>query len=441
MNSRVVAAKILLRVIYQGESLTDALQHASVHVLSPRDQAWVRNVCFGSIRWHGRLGAVLRELLAKPLKKADKDVECLLRIGLYQLIYQRTPDHAAVNETVTAAKKLKKAWAGRLINAVLRGFLREQAAILQAIDEIETARYSFPPWLSERLKQAWPTQWQAIMQASNTQAPMVLRVNQRQFSRADYLAELQKAGLAATTAEYTEAGIVLEQAVPVFELPGFAAGAVSVQDGAAQLAAQLLPCEPGQRVLDACSAPGGKTCHLLERYNDLELIALDSSERRLEQVAENLQRLQLSAEIVVGDAADPDSWWDGQPFDRILLDAPCSATGVIRRHPDIKILRKGRDIAELQKEQQAILHAGWHMLKPGGLLLYATCSILPEENEQQIKRFLQQTATAEQQTLAVFTSEDNQSSVSSALVGQQILPGAAGMDGFYYALLRKTTQE
>lgn len=441
MNSRVIAAKILLRVIYQGESLTDVLQHASVSTLSSRDQAWVRNVCFGSIRWHGRLGAVLRELLAKPLKKADKDVECLLRIGLYQLIYQRTPDHAAVNETVTAAKKLKKAWASRLINAVLRGFLREQVTILEAIDEVETAQYSFPPWLSERLKQAWPEHWQTIMQVSNTQAPMVLRVNQRQFSRDEYLAELQKAGLAATAAEYTEAGIVLNQAVPVFELPGFAEGAVSVQDGAAQLAAQLLPCEPGQRVLDACSAPGGKACHLLERYDDLELIALDSSERRLEQVTENLQRLQLTAKIVAGDAADPDSWWDGNPFDRILLDAPCSATGVIRRHPDIKILRKGRDIAELQKEQQSILQAAWKMLKPGGLLLYATCSILPEENEQQITAFLQNTATAELQTLQVFTPEDTQSPANLATVGRQILPGDAGMDGFYYALLRKTTQE
>ncbi|MEZ5537243.1 MAG: 16S rRNA (cytosine(967)-C(5))-methyltransferase RsmB [Thiolinea sp.] len=435
MNSRVVAAKALLRVVYQGESLTDVLQHPAVHGLSPRDQAWVRNVCFGSIRWHGRLGAVLRQLLAKPLKKADKDIECLLRIGLYQLIYQRTPDHAAVNETVTAARKLKKAWASRLINGVLRGFLREKESVLQEIDQLETARYSFPPWLSERLRNAWPDDWQAIMLASNEQAPMTLRVNQRQFSRDGYLEILAKAGFAAAVAEYTDAGIVLEQAVPVYELPGFAEGAVSVQDGAAQRAAQLLPCEPGQRVLDACAAPGGKTCHLLERYEGIELTALDNSEKRLHQVRENLQRLQLSAVVMTADAADPASWWDGRPFDRILLDAPCSATGVIRRHPDIKLLRKDRDIVVLQQLQQEILAATWKVLKPGGLLLYATCSVLPEENEQQIDAFLRNTESAELQAIT------QQIARNFAETGQQMLPGDAGMDGFYYALLRKTAQE
>lgn len=435
MNSRVVAAKALLRVLYQGESLTDVLQHPAVSALSQRDQAWVRNVCFGSIRWHGRLGAVLREMLSKPLKKADKDIECLLRIGLYQLIYQRTPDHAAVNETVTAARSLKKAWASRLINGVLRGFLREKAAVLEKIDQLETARYSFPPWLSERLKQAWPEHWQAIMQAGNEQAPMTLRVNQRRFSRAEYLAILHEAGIAAGVAEYTDAGIVLEQALPVYDLPGFADGAVSVQDGAAQRAAELLACAPGQRVLDACAAPGGKTCHLLERYGDIELTALDSSEKRLQQVRENLQRLKLSAVVICADAADPDSWWDGQLFDRILLDAPCSATGVIRRHPDIKLLRKNTDIAALQQLQQEILSAAWKMLKPGGLLLYATCSVLPEENELQIRSFLQHTDSAGLQTIG------QQVGQNLADIGQQILPGYAGMDGFYYALLSKAAQE
>lgn len=435
MNSRVVAAKALLRVLYQGESLTDVLQHAAVNALSVRDQAWVRNVCFGSIRWHGRLGAVLRQMLAKPLKKADKDIECLLRIGLYQLIYQRTPDHAAVNETVTAARQLKKVWASRLINGVLRGFLRQKEAVLEEIDQLETARYSFPPWLSGRLKQAWPEHSQAIMEASNQQAPMTLRVNQQMYSRNEYRAQLESAGISSTMAKYTENGIVLEQAIPVYELPGFVEGAVSVQDGAAQRAAELLLCEPGQRVLDACAAPGGKTCHLLERYAGVKLVALDSSEQRLRQVTENLQRLKLSAEVIHADAADPDSWWDGRLFDRILLDAPCSATGVIRRHPDIKILRKERDIDALQQQQQTILAAVWKMLKPGGLLLYATCSVLPEENEQQVKQFLLNNADV---TLDVMEQAIGQ---NCAEVGQQILPGYAGMDGFYYALLRKTTQE
>ncbi|PID99859.1 MAG: 16S rRNA (cytosine(967)-C(5))-methyltransferase [Thiothrix nivea] len=435
MNSRVVAARVLLRVTYQGESLTAALQHPSINKLAQRDQAWVRNVCFGSIRWHGRLGAVLRQLLVKPLKKVDKDIECLLRIGLYQLIYQRTPDHAAVNETVNAARSLKKAWAGRLINGVLRGFLRRKDEVLAEADQLETARYSFPPWLSERLKQAWPGHWETILQASNIPAPMTLRVNQLRFSREEYQALLAKAGISSTFAAYTDHGLVLEQAVPVDELPGFAKGAVSVQDAAAQRATALLPCKPGQRVLDACAAPGGKTCHLLECYPGIELLALDSSEQRLQQVTENLQRLRLSARLVAVDAADLAGWWDGCLFDRILLDAPCSATGVIRRHPDIKLLRKERDITALQQQQQAILNAVWKVLKPGGLLLYATCSILPEENEQQIRAFVQQTATAELQPIEQLTGHN------PVDIGQQVFPGEAGMDGFYYALLRKTIQE
>nr|CAA6829110.1 MAG: Ribosomal RNA small subunit methyltransferase B (EC [uncultured Thiotrichaceae bacterium] len=289
--------------------------------------------------------------------------------------------------------------------------------------------------MSDRLKAAWPDQWESIMAASNTQAPMVLRVNQRMHQRDEYLALLKEAGFKAIAAEHTESGIVLEQAVPVFDLPGFSEGAVSVQDSAAQLAAELLSCEPGNKVLDACSAPGGKACHLLERYDDLKLIALDSSERRLEQVKENLERLKVSASIVTGDASDPKSWWGGEKFDRILLDAPCSATGVIRRHPDIKILRKEQDIASLQLEQAAILKAVWKMLKPGGLLLYATCSILPEENELQIKAFLQGAGSAE---LLEFEQKGSQ---RLSVIGQQILPGDMGMDGFYYALLRKITQE
>lgn len=424
----------LQRVIYRGESLTDVLQHPSINKLSIRDQSWVRNLCFGSLRWHGRLGAILREMLTKPLKQADKDIECLLRLGLYQLLYQRTPDHAAVNETVAATRKIKKAWAGALINGVLRRFLREQEAVLNRIDQVETAQYSFPPWLAERLKTAWPNDWQQIMLASNQQAPMVLRVNQRKISRENYQTKLQSNSLLASEIDTVPSALVLQQARPVSELPGFNAGEVAVQDSAAQLAAMLLNCKKGQRVLDACAAPGGKTCHLLECYDELELVALDSSPKRLQQVSENLHRLNLSAKLEVADAASTAQWWDGHFFDRILLDAPCSATGVIRRHPDIKLLRKDKDIANLQQQQQALLIALWQTLRPGGLLLYATCSILPEENSQQVAAFLAATPDAEHQPI-----EANWGHKLS--VGRQILPGDQGMDGFYYALLKKTMPE
>ncbi len=434
MNSRVVAMRVLQRVIYQGESLTDVLQHASIDNLSARDQAWVRNLCFGSLRWHGRLGAILREMLTKPLKKADRDIECLLRLGLYQLLYQRTPDHAAVNETVAATRKLKKAWAGALINGVLRRFIREKEAVLAKIDQVETAQYSFPPWLTERLKTAWPDDWQRIMQASNQRAPMALRVNQRKVSRTAYKEKLQSHSLAANEISSIPSALVLEQAKPVSDLPGFSDGEIAVQDSAAQLAATLLRCEQGQLVLDACAAPGGKACHLLECYDQLELVALDSSSKRLQQVSENLQRLNLSATLKVADAGDTATWWDGRLFDRILLDAPCSATGVIRRHPDIKLLRKDKDIAHLQQQQQALLTALWQLLQPDGLMLYATCSILPDENSQQITEFLATTPDSEHQQIEADWGHKQP-------VGRQILPGEQGMDGFYYALLKKTMPE
>ena len=434
MSSRATAARSLQRVIYQGESLTEVLQHKSIQALSTQDQAWVRNVCFGSLRWHGRLGALLRELLAKPLKKADKDIECLLRIGLYQLIYQRTPDHAAVNETVAAAKKLRKHWAGGLINGVLRSYLRNKSSLLTAIDQVETARYSFPPWLSDRIKQAWPQQWESVLSASNVQAPLILRVNSTKISRGAYLQQLLSKGIQASEHELVDSALVLDQAVGVEELPGFAEGLVSVQDAGAQLAAFLLPCETGQRVLDACAAPGGKTCHLLEQYDELDVLAIDSSAGRLQQVTENLERLQLKAELQAVDAAAITEWWDGQPFDRILLDAPCSATGVIRRHPDIKLLRKNADIPNLQQEQLKLIRTLWDVLQPGGLLLYATCSILPEENNKLVEAFLSHTADAKVKPLMADWGY-------GLSVGRQILPGDYGMDGFYYVLLEKLAPE
>lgn len=430
MNTRAIAARALQRVSYQSESLTEVLQHSSIQNLTARDQAWVRHVCFGAVRWHGRLGAILRELLDKSIKAADKDIECLLRLGLYQIIYQRTPDHAAVSETVQATKALKKAWAGSLINGVLRRFLREQEAILAKADQVESAQYSFPTWLADRLKQAWPEDWQTIMRASNEHPPLSLRINALVSSREQYLERLQQAEINAEPWLQTEMGIHLPEALMVTDLPNFAQGAFSVQDAAAQQAALLLDCQANMRVLDACAAPGGKTCHLLERYPHIDLWALDNSAKRTQQVYENLTRLNLKAAVKVADAGDLTAWWDGQSFDRILLDAPCSATGVIRRHPDIKLLRKKTDIVTLQQQQARLLQALWQVLKPGGRLLYATCSILPEENNLQVEQFLKIQPDAQAKQI-----EANWGRALS--VGRQILPGEQGMDGFYYALLEK----
>ena len=430
MSARATAAQCLQRVIYEGESLTEVLQDPAVANLNQHDQALLRDMCFGTLRWHEHLSAILKLLVKKALKPADKDVECLLRIGLYQIMYQRTPDHAAVNETVKATKKLKKDWAGKLVNGVLRNFLREQAELVAQADKHIPARHAFPAWLLTRIQQAWPQDWEAILTASNTHAPMTLRVNQRQHSTRAYQASLQAAGIAADAVPVVDSALILQHPVGVEQLPGFFSGAVSVQDAAAQLAAGLLDCQPGMRVLDACAAPGGKTSHLLEKTDGLQLIAVDSSESRLQRVTENLSRLNLSAQLISADAGEVAEWWDGQAFDRILLDAPCSATGVIRRHPDIKVLRRASDIAELQQEQAQLLNNLWHTLRPGGQLLYATCSILPDENSRQVEAFLADHPDA---TLAPMSADWGHAQAA----GQQILPGEHGMDGFYYALLNK----
>jgi 16S rRNA (cytosine967-C5)-methyltransferase len=445
LSARATAAQCLQRVIYEGESLTEVLQDRAIASLNPQDQALLRDLCFGTLRWHERLGHILTLLLSKALKPADKDVECLLRIGLYQLIYQRTPNHAAVNETVKATKKLKKDWAGKLVNGVLRNFLRRQDELLAQADTHAPARYAFPDWLLARIRQAWPEDWETILSASNTHAPMTLRVNQRQHTTPAYQAILQAAGISADPVPSVASALNLQAPLGVEQLPGFFSGAVSVQDAAAQLAAGLLDCQPGMRVLDACAAPGGKTSHLLEMTDDLHLTAVDDSEARLQRVEENLARLHLregrggsrtapTADVITADAGEVSAWWDGQPFDRILLDAPCSATGVIRRHPDIKVLRRASDIATLQQEQARLLRHLWHTLRPGGKLLYATCSILPEENSHQLEAFLAEQHDATHQPIRADWGR-------ALSLGRQILPGEQGMDGFYYALLSKAAQE
>lgn len=430
MTTRATAARILQNVIYGGDSLTDALPSGLLQTVPANEQALLRDICFGTLRWHERLSAVLAQLLSKPLKATDKDIECLLRVGLYQLLYQRTPDHAAVNECVKAVKSLRKIWAEKLVNGVLRRFLREREALLAQADQTDAARHACPAWLLQRIRNAWAQDWEGILHASNTHAPMTLRVNTRQHTTAHYQYRMEQTGLDAAPHPIVASALNLHKPTNVEQLPGFATGAVSVQDAAAQLAAFLLDCQPGMRVLDACAAPGGKTGHLLEQANGLHLVALDSSTVRLQRVNDNLKRLQLTAHVISADAGEIGQWWDGKTFDRILLDAPCSATGVIRRHPDIKVLRRDSDIGALQQEQARLLQALWQTLTPGGRLLYATCSILPEENSQQIATFLAR------QHDAVHLPLGDTWGVAQPF-GRQILPGESGMDGFYYALLEK----
>lgn len=430
MKSRTAAAKVLAQVLGKGRSLGGILPPALAQLRKDGERALAQEMCYGVLRWYPRLAALVERLLSKPLKERDADVRSLLLLGLYQIIYMRVPDHAAVTETVAAARDLGKPWAGGLVNAVLRNYLRDSAHLLEEVDQNEAAALAHPAWLLELIKHAWPRDWQAIVTANNQRPPMALRVNAQHRERDAYLRMLVDDGIAAFPAPYTTHGVILEQPTDVERLPGFNEGWVSVQDSAAQLAAELLDVQPGQRVLDACAAPGGKAAHILESQPGIDLTALDSDAARLKRVDENLRRLQLQARLIEGDAAQPAAWWDGVMYDRILLDAPCSATGVIRRHPDIKILRRPDDIAALAELQGRMLQALWPLLKPGGMFLYATCSILPQENEQQITRFLAaQTDACEK---AIDASWGNPGEA-----GRQILPGENNMDGFYYACLQK----
>ena len=417
-NPRATAAKILQAVIYKGESLSPALQEV--------DDPMVRDLCYGSLRWHEPLSALLGELLSKTIKQKDKDIECLIRVGLYQIIYQKTPDHAAVGETVSALKSLQKPWAKNLVNAVLRSYLREQENLQIEINKRQVVKYAFPQWLIHSIKQAWPENWETILHESNQRAPMTLRVNLNLQSRDAYLQKLKDEGIQAQSLEGVKTAIKLDKPCNVFDLPDFEKGAVSVQDAAAQLASILLDCQDGMTVLDACAAPGGKTGHILESAKNLEVIAVDNSESRLKRVNENLQRLNLQAKVVTADALDTEKYAKNILFDRILLDAPCSATGVIRRHPDIKVLRRESDIAELSQLQSEMLDALWKKLKPNGVMLYATCSILPQENELQIQEFIKRTNNVE--CLPIEKAQG---------LGYQVFPGESFKDGFYYCLLKR----
>jgi 16S rRNA (cytosine967-C5)-methyltransferase len=424
----LLAARTLSRVLRDGQSLTAALESLLQTVESGQDRAFIQALCYGVCRYYHRLDFILNQLLDKPLK--DQDVKSLALVGLYQLKYMRVKPHAAVSETVLAARK--KPWAKSLINALLRSYLREQESLEQKADGMQGAAASHPEWLIKQIEQDWPDQASQILLENNRQPPMALRVNLARVSQDQYLQQLSEQGIFAAAVDFCPSAIILDKPVAVDLLPGFAEGLVSVQDTAAQLAAGLLSVQPGQRVLDVCAAPGGKAAHLLECQPQLkELVAVDIDAARMQRVGDTLQRLKLTATLIVGDAATPRDWWDGRLFERILLDAPCSALGVIRRHPDIKLLRRAEDIKLLQALQQNILNAVWPLLAPGGILLYATCSILKQENEQQIETFLASRPDAAELPI------DAAWGIAGSH-GRQVITGESAMDGFYYARLVKS---
>ncbi len=425
MNTRAVAAQVLERVLFTGASLTAVLSEPAPENLLPRDRAFVQSITFGVCRWYWQLEYLLRRLASRPIK--DHDIEALALVGLYQLTRMRVKPHAAVAETVAAAKA--KPWAKPFLNGLLRNFQRQREHLMNELERHESVRHSHPAWLIDRFRADWPADVERILEANNASPPMTLRVNRQRIARQDYLTLLARAEMPGQPGEYSEDAVILEIPRPTQDLPGFADGLVSVQDEAAQLAASLLQPETGQRVADVCAAPGGKALHILESYPGLrEVVAVDASDERAELIRANLARLGFRASVRVGDAADLTTWWDGEPFDRILLDAPCSATGVIRRHPDIKLLRKETDLAELSRQQHTLLMSVWPALKPGGRLLYATCSSLQAENDAVIEAFLREQHDA-------IVAPIDESWGRPTAYGRQILAGDHGMDGFYYARL------
>ncbi|HEU4670774.1 MAG TPA: 16S rRNA (cytosine(967)-C(5))-methyltransferase RsmB [Dyella sp.] len=428
-DTRALAAGGLAEIALRGASLREVMERAAPRLPDPRDRALLMALLSEGARWWLRYDAALGELLARPLKRKEPAIHALLVLGLVQLEVLELEDYAAVAATVEATRALKRPTLAGLVNAVLRRWLRERDARLARLDAQPTTRHAHPDWLAAALERDWPAQAEAVMAADNREPPLMLRANRRHGGRDALIAALHAAGQAAEAHPWLADGIVLPHSTDVTRLPGFAEGAFAVQDGAAQVAADLVDARDGQRVLDACAAPGGKACHLLERA-EVRLVALEMDEHRAARIRQNLERLQLSAELLVGDAGDPPAWWDGRPFERILIDAPCSASGVLRRRPDVRLHRRESDIAELGVLQRRILHALWPLLAPGGRLVYATCSLLRAENEAVVADLLAAQADAGTVPFELPVGQP-------AAVGWQILPGDGDLDGMYYAVLHK----
>lgn len=430
---RASAARLVSQTIDRGRSLDETLagdpDEGSARGLK-------RSLCYGTLRWHFRLIELLRRLCERPPEQLAPELRALLEVGLFQLLSGEVAPHAAVAETVGAARTLGFARASGFVNAVLRRFQREREALLAAVDTDTAVRTAHPRWFVEALLRDRPDACAAMLEANNAHPPLWLRVNRMRAGVEACQAQLEAAGWRVQRHALAPDALLIDPPTDVRSLPGFADGQLSVQDAAAQLAVELLAPQVGERILDACAAPGGKTCHVLERVGgQAEVTALDVSEPRLGRVRGNLARLGLTARVTAGDVGQPGAWWDGRPFDRILLDVPCSATGVIRRHPDIKLLRRPQDIPALATRQAAMLRAAWSLLRPGGTLLYTSCSVLRAENEGVIARFLADAGDATDQTPDRTRGWPSRPAGNDP--GYLVQSGEAGMDGFYYACLSK----
>lgn len=428
-DTRALAARGLAEIALRGASLREVMERTAPRLADPRDRALLMALLSDGARWWLRFDAAIDGLLEKPLRHKDPAVHALLVLGLVQLEILQLNDYAAVAASVEATRALKRPQLAGLVNAVLRRWLRERETRNAQLDSNAQTRHAHPAWLAAALARDWPRQSDAIMAANNVEPPLMLRVNRRHGSRDALLARLQADGQAAKTHDWLADALVLAHSTDVTRLPGFADGAFAVQDGAAQVAADLLDVRDGQRVLDACAAPGGKACHLLERA-DVQLTAVEFDRQRGERIRDNLMRLRLDARIVIGDAGAPQGWWDGTPYDRILIDAPCSATGVLRRRPDVRLHRRASDLPALRAQQARIIAALWPLLAPGGRLVYATCSLLREENEATIVELLAHHADARALACPLPVGQP-------AGAGWQILPGDGDLDGMYYAALEK----
>ncbi|AEF53083.1 16S rRNA (cytosine(967)-C(5))-methyltransferase RsmB [Marinomonas posidonica] len=446
---RQVAIQVLTNVLLQQGSLSTQLNRLQTQVTSDQ-QALFKELCFGVCRQFPKLNSIALSLLAHPFEEKDTDLYAVLLLGLYQLSYMKTPDHAAVNESVEACRLLNKDWATKLINAVLRRYQREELEIIDNLMQMPSVEFNHPKWLVKRYKKHWPNAFEQIIEASNVHPPMCIRVNLDRVSRETYQLTLSELGIETTQGGLSDASLYLSKAVSVNQLPGFDDGLCSVQDEAAQLSAQILNPTMSERILDACAAPGGKTGHLLEclsrsqseeqKSNSVlpSLTAIELEAWRLEKIESNLDRLGYCAELMCADASQTEEWWDNQAYDKILLDVPCSATGVIRRNPDIKLNRKPADIEELIVIQKQILNKVWATLKPNGYLLYATCSLMPEENEQQIAAFLSEQSDASEIKLNHLNANLSLNWGLEVSHGKQLFPTLNGNDGFYYCLLQKS---
>jgi 16S rRNA (cytosine967-C5)-methyltransferase len=434
-SARSLAAYAVARILREGVTLDAALKDA-LAAADPKLAPTVRSLSYGAVRGYYRHEAILRSLLSTPVRSLDFLVRALLSVALYELEDERTPEYAVVDAAVETAKITDAARAGGLINAVLRRYLRERKTLDADIARNPATRHASPVWLADRLRADWPVRWTQLLAAGDAQAPMWLRVNSQRTTTDAYLETLREAGIGARAEVRVPQALLLDSPCDVHDLPGFAQGLVSVQDLAAQCVAFPLGLAAGQRVLDACAAPGGKTALIAERESNLaQLVAVDIDPERLARVRENLVRGDLSALLINGDAGAPARWWDGVPFDRILLDAPCSALGVIRRHPDIRLRKSPSDIDKLPEIQSRLLNAAWSMLAPGGRLVYATCTVTRSENRDLIAAFLRDTRAANSLPAESWNGWPNFGEADEC--GRQILPGEAGADGFYYAALTK----